>query len=147
MRIQRYQGESYNSRSHVPTGLHTRSYTSTWIWQAHVKSNKLYEGVRWSHTKDFFYVQAWSQTIFNKNISPIFRLNTKYTQGKESFIFSYIYGVLKKTETFIFNYFIMTSFTTFLLNEWITLACLINYRKGKMDVKLLQSISLKVISI
>ena len=37
----------------------------------------------------------------------------------------------------------MTSFTTFLLNEWITLVCLINYRKGKMDVKLLQPISLK----
>ena len=40
----------------------------------------------------------------------------------------------------------MISFTTFLLNEWITLGWLINYGKGKLDVKLLQPIPLKVIS-
>ena len=49
MRFQRCQGESYNTRTYIP------AYT--------IKNNKLHEGVQWSHTKDFYYIQAWGEFL------------------------------------------------------------------------------------
>ena len=58
IRFQGCQGGSYNSLLHAPTCLHTQSHTSRWIWQVHAKNNKLHEGMQWSHTNDFSYMQA-----------------------------------------------------------------------------------------
>ena len=94
----------------------------------------LYKGLRIKLflVKTWGQFSDWTQNIHKEKKMKVFELHVWH---------------FKKIETFfIFNYFIMISFTTFLLNEWITLGWLINYGKGKLDVKLLQPIPLKVIS-